>query len=344
MRKRIWALLLIAALLLPALPRISALGTVWFVAVNDTIPMTMTADSEPRRDGNSLYLPYSVFDARPGGVVPSYNQDSQTFVLFTRSKRLVYDLALDTRTTEDGTQTAAQLYYRNGLLFVPSSSAEYFGLKVTLLTSKGGYSVLRFTDGTQSYSDEVFLEKAESLINYQAEHSYGGMINTDPVKQPQTDPSKETENDHMSLHLCFYGNAVSYETAELLEKKELRGAFFLTEEQIRESPALVRSLFARGHTVGLTVSEEESQVQEALNRANAELDKVLFRKTFLAFLSKEQESGVVGFRVITNEERTPAADGAGMRSTFEEDAAPLMERAEAERMTVLQLRETSLIH
>lgn len=343
MRKRIWALLLTVALLLPVLPRISALGTVWFVAVNDTIPMTMTADSEPRRDGNGLYLPYSVFDARPGGVVPSYNQASQTFVLFTRSKRLVYDLALDTRTTEDGTQSAAQLYYRNGLLFVPSSSAEYFGLKVTLLTSKGGYSVLRFTDGTQSYSDEVFLEKAESLINYQAEHSYGGMINTDPVKEPQTDPSKETNEDRLSLVLCFYGNAVSRETEEALEKNGLHGAFFLTEDQIKSDPSLVRSLYARGHTVGLTVSEEESDVQEALARANEELDRVVFRKTFLAFLSKEQENGVVGFRVISNEERTPTADRTGMRAAFDEDVSPLIERVEAERMTVLQLRETSLV-
>lgn len=343
MRKRVWALLLAVALLLPALPKASAVGTVWFVAVNDTIPMTMTADSEPRRDGNSLYLPYSVFEARPGGVVPSYNQDSQTFVLFTRSKRLVYDLALDTRTTEDGTQTAAQLYYRNGLLFVPSSSAEYFGLRVTLLTSKGGYSVLRFTDGTQSYSDDVFLEKAESLINYQAENSYGGLIGSEPVKQPQTDSSKET-NTGLSLLLCFYGNAVSYETAQLLEEKELRGSFFLTEDQIAENPELVRSLYTRGHTIGVTVSNDESDVQGALNKANAELDRAIFRKTFLALLSKEQQSGVVGFRVISNEERTPSAEAAGLRATFEEDATPLVERVVAENMTVLQLRETSVIN
>ncbi len=342
MKKKLWTVIVVMSLLLTMIPHTFAVGTVWFVAVNDTIPMTMAADSEPRRDGNSLYLPFSVFEARPGGVVPSYNQDSQTFVLFTRSKRLVYDLALDTRTTEDGTQTAAQLYYRNGLLFVPSSSAEYFGLKVTLLTSKGGYSVLRFTDGTQSYSDEVFLEKAESLINYQAEHSYGGLINEETNKQPQTDPSVETGTG-LSLMLCFYGEAVSDETVRLLEEKELRGAFFMTENQITENPELVRGLYARGHTVGLTVPEGEWNVQEALGKANEALDQVAFRKTFLTLLTEEQDSGVVGFRVISDNDRTPTAESAGLRVSSDEDVTQVLAWIEAEHMTLVQLRETSVI-
>lgn len=342
MKKRVWAFLLAVAMAMSFVPRTRAVGTVWFVAVNDTIPMTMTADSEPKRDGNSLYLPYSVFEARPGGVAASYNQDSQTFVLFTRNKRLVYDLALDTRTTEDGTQTAAQLYYRNGLLFVPSSSAEYFGLKVSLLTSKNGYSVLRFTDGTQSYSDDVFLEKAESLISYQAEHSFGGPIGTEPTKPTQTDPLEETNAGQAQLHLCFLGEAVSYETLELLESKQLRGSFFVTVDQIKEDPALVRNLYVLGHTVGLTVPDGETEAQGSLEKANEELDKAIFRKIFLAMLPKEQADGVSGFCVIYEEDRTPSTESAGIRLIVEEDVTQALEKAASENVTLVQLRETSV--
>ena len=80
-------LVLTVCLCAPAL----ADSELFFVAVNDTIPVTLT--SLPYTSGGVVYVPYTAFDARPGGVVSAYNATAQTFVLFTKDSRLVFDLA-----------------------------------------------------------------------------------------------------------------------------------------------------------------------------------------------------------------------------------------------------------
>ena len=82
-------LVLTVCLCTPAL----ADGELFFVAVNDTIPLTLSVF--PTYSGGTLYVPYQVFDSQPCGVTPSYNQTKQTYVLLSRTRQMIFDLAAD---------------------------------------------------------------------------------------------------------------------------------------------------------------------------------------------------------------------------------------------------------
>ena len=96
--RRILSLLLIVAMLACLCVPVSADGELFFVAVNDTIPLTLTVF--PTYSGGTLYVPYQVFDSQPCGVTPSYNQTRQTYVLFNRSRQMLFDLAAGTVSDE----------------------------------------------------------------------------------------------------------------------------------------------------------------------------------------------------------------------------------------------------
>ena len=74
--RKLLCVLLALALLLALAPMAGAEGDLFFVAVNDTIPVTLT--SLPYTSGGVVYVPYTAFDARPGGVVSAYNATAQT--------------------------------------------------------------------------------------------------------------------------------------------------------------------------------------------------------------------------------------------------------------------------
>ena len=132
--------------------------------------------------------PYTAFDASPGGVIPAYNAQAQTFVLFTRQRRLGFDLAEGTVTDQDGNVKTVSTTFRGGILYVPLVyCASFFGLKVALLTSENGYPILRFTTGSEVYDDSLFVEKAESLIRYRIEQmSMPEPDRNTPGSQPDT--------------------------------------------------------------------------------------------------------------------------------------------------------------
>ena len=67
----VFSLILCLTLCTPAL----AEGDLLFVAVNDSIPLTLTA--LPYESSSGIYVPYTAFDASPGGVIPAYNAQAK---------------------------------------------------------------------------------------------------------------------------------------------------------------------------------------------------------------------------------------------------------------------------
>ena len=92
---------MLACLCVPAAADIS----LFFVAVNDTIPLTLSVF--PTYSGGTLYVPYQVFDSQPCGVTPSYNQTKQTYVLLSRTRQMIFDLAAGTVSDESGSVSTA---------------------------------------------------------------------------------------------------------------------------------------------------------------------------------------------------------------------------------------------
>ena len=187
-------LVLTVCLCAPAL----ADGELFFVAVNDTIPLTLSVF--PTYSGGTLYVPYQVFDSQPCGVTPSYNQAKQTYVLLSRTRQMIFDLAAGTVSDESGSVSTANVLYRSGILYLPLTfCASHFGLKTTMLESAGGYQILRFTDGSEVYDDSLFVEKAENLIAYRVRQNQSGSQSPErprrsrpprkKSRQPSTSPS-----------------------------------------------------------------------------------------------------------------------------------------------------------
>lgn len=308
MNKRLLSVLLAAALLLLCISGVSASSSLWFVAVNDTIPLSYSGDTAPYYSGGNLYIPYTAFNAAPGGVVISNNVDQNTLVLFTRTKRLVYDLNDNSVTDEAGNTDSVTVSYRSGTLFLPASAASHFGLSVSLLTSQSGYTILRFSNGSQVYDDDLFVEKAENLISYMVQQAQEGSASNPPSGGEVSDVPQETEDDPppevepATVYLAFSGDAVSKTTLELLEAYSVRAAFFLTAEQFTLQTDLVRSIYAAGHTVGLTVSGPETDYAAALSNANDAMYSALFCKSIFALVPAEAAGGLTGYCVLPSPE------------------------------------------
>ena len=322
----VFSLILCLTLCTPAL----AEGDLLFVAVNDSIPLTLTA--LPYESSSGIYVPYTAFDASPGGVIPAYNAQAQTFVLFTRQRRLVFDL-------------------RGGMLYVPLVyCASFFSLKVSLLQSTSGYPILRFTTGSEVYDDSLFVEKAESLIQYRIDQ-----MNTPEPSQPQTpaqqEPDKpeqpEPEQMPATVYLAFTNAETMADNAALLEKSNLRGTFFLTAAELTADPALARRLYAAGHILGVTVTEDCENVSASLLEANDALCRALNTKTLFALLPAWQQDGITDFSVLTRPQEPVSAEFAVQQTNapqlliVSQDAAQTLSTLAAAGANIELLRETT---
>ena len=343
------ALILCAGLCAPGF----ADGDILFVAVNDTIPLTLTA--LPYESSSGIYVPYTVFDASPGGVIPAYNAQAQTFVLFTRQRRLVFDLAEGTVTDQDGNVKTVSTTFRGGILYVPLVyCASFFSLKVSMLKSQGGYPILRFTTGSEVYDDSLFVEKAESLISYRIEQMNTGGASQpensgqqDPQRNPGETPEPEPEKTPATVYLAFTNAETMAENAALLEGYGLRGTFFLTGPEITADESLVRSLYAAGHVIGLTVPSDCENVSTALLEANDALSRALSRKSLFALLPSRQQESITDFRILTQPDEPVSADFAAQQTLtpqlliVSQNAANDLAVLRAANANIALLRETT---
>lgn len=354
-RNRTLCVLLALLLALSALPAPAAAADLFFVAVNDSIPLTLTI--LPYDAGSTLYVPYQVFDSRPGGVTPSYTQSENSFILFTRSLRLYFDLAENSVTDESGKAYDATVTYRNGVLYLPLSfCAAHFGLKAAMLQSSAGYPVLRFTTGSEVYDDDLFIEKAENLIAYRAGQSDQTQPpDTQPVTPVTQDPQPEQKPDDPPdepplppavVYLAFADAASMRETMQALESAQLRGAFFLTEQEIRSDPALVRELLAAGHRIGLRPEPDAEDLSASLLAANNALDEVILQRSLLVLLP-EGADAPVGFCFFTEPaEPLTAQEVAADHENAHllvctSDAAETLSVLSAHQADIRMLRETT---
>ena len=351
MKKRWITVVLLIAILAACLPGVSAAGGVCFVAVNDSIPLTLSSEAAPFYYNNQLYIPYTAYDAKPAGVVVSKNTTENTLALFTRNQRLVYDLDENTVMTENHDSRAAATITSNGILFLAAEDAAHFGLKVSLLYSHGGYTIIRFTNGSQIYSDTLFVEKAENFIRHKLKELQQEN-GEDPVQKPD-DPDDEIpghrpgDEDPATIYLAFAGSAVSQKTLEFLNEKDITAAFFLTPEQFAAKPELLQAIYASGHTVGITAPVDTIHWSVDLKAANEAMEEILFCKSLLALIPLEQKDSVQGYISVLEPPVTLTSQDALLSSeepvllVCRTDMTALIESLLNSGASLPQLRETT---
>lgn len=340
------ALLLLLSVCLPA----GAEDSLFFVAVDDTVPMTLT--TAPFYSGSTLYVASEAFETMPGDVLPSYNMRQLTYVLFTSEKRLVFDLLAGTVTDENNAVSEVKTIYRNGVLYLPLYfCTSHFGLRASMLESAQGYPVLRFCTGNEVYDNALFIEKAENLISYRVSQYLSGASGdgenpAQPGANPQSPSSEPPSQSASTVYLAFTGAEFMEDAAQALKDYQLRGAFFLTRREILDHPSLVRALYAAGHRIGLSVPEDCQDVPGELAQANEALSDALNFKTLLALLPAGSEA-VSGYCVfcqpalpLSAQAAAQSVDAAQLLVLSDGAASALQTLFEA-GASVLQLRETT---
>lgn len=309
MRKRLLSLALCAAVLATLLV-IPAAGTtnLAFVAVNDTIPLTLSGGELPIYANGAVYVPYTVFSTVD--IYPIYSASTNTISLTGRSGRLTYDLTNGTVNDETNTTQSIPAVIRNGVIFVPVTfTANHFGLQCSLLNSQSGYLVVRFTTGAQVYDDGLFVTKAENLIAYRVEQFEASQKEPDEPEEPAvskpstggettttpkpTDPTEEEEAP-ATVHLAITDASTMGDALTLLQQESLPAVFFFTEEELLEQPDLVRQVAVAGYGIGLAVDDRDDRpMEEALRAANDALDHTLGRKSLLCLLPDTADAATV---------------------------------------------------
>ena len=315
MKRRILAIFLALCLMLAVVPVSSAAG-IYFIAVNDTLPLTLSTDVAPYFLSGIYLLPHTAFSVSGLGITPSYNAQDRILTLFSRTKRLVFDMDAGTVTDEKGVANEPVCAVKNGVAFLPAAfSADHFGYSISVQSSSGGYQVVRFTNGTQVYEDLLFIQKAENLISYRVQQYLSekspSVTPKDPPKQPEKPAISTTpetpEKEPVTVYLAVIGADTMADALRSVAARDVPAAFFLTHEEITQNPALVLSIRAAGYPVGLTVSDAQTDVSGSLSRANDALDGLIQSKTLLTLLSRRQASGVSGYFVVDRSQSVSAA-------------------------------------
>ena len=311
--KRAVCLILALALALLLAPPLRA-AELAFVAVNDTIPTTLSGGGMPFHLGGTLYLPYTAFNQQSLGVFASYRGDEGIISIIGAPEQLTFDLRQNTVTDKRGNTRDVTLMVSGGQVFLPASVfASAFSVSISELTSKSGYSVIRMTNGNQVYDDTLFLEKAENLISYRVDQylapntpppqpvfkpaapTPATPAQTVPEEEPdekgeEEEPEEEEEPDPATVYLAISGLAGAEEALAALSEQGETAAFFLTAGDIEGNGALLRRIAAAGHVLGLRVPAGV-EPKAALRRANEALDRAVHEKTLLVLLPETAADG-----------------------------------------------------
>lgn len=255
--RKFTALLILCCLLfsmLPAAPA-SALSEVCFIATNDSLEQLTY---QPYFYGSVLYVPYTVFANFK--IYNIYHQSSATASLYTSSKQLYFDM--NTGETYDGQGN----YYnvtplsRGGTIYVPVDFiCQQYGLSWSYIEGDGYGDVCRITDSDVHLTDSQFLTAAKQIMSSRYNAYMGNSTNSnDPI--PGVDPASDCV-----VYLSFIG-IPSQKLLDTLGEYSVTAGFFLTSEELRESPATVRRIVGEGHSIGvLCYSEPMSEYLEFID-------------------------------------------------------------------------------
>lgn len=212
----------------------------------------------PTYSGGTLYVPYQVFDSQPCGVTPSYNQTKQTYVLLSRTRQMIFDLAAGTVSDESGSVSTANVLYRGGILYLPLHVLlpHISASRPRCWNPQAAIRSCALPMAAEVYDDSLFVEKAENLIAYRVRRARAAHS---PRKSPPTAPTtarrgrrsspQPRKSPRLSI-LLSPGSETMRDSMAALETYNLHGTFFLSEAEIRSDPSLIFELLAAGHAPG----------------------------------------------------------------------------------------------
>ena len=309
--RRAAAFVCLLALLLGLPGPVSAAGTVYFTAVNETV-LDLSDSTMPAWSGGVLYVPHSVFDGSNAAGVNfniyySYNRDTGLATLFNTRQFLTFDLnsgvCYDGLT---GEYLSGRAILRNGLVYVPVALVcRFFGLTYSVIPITEGYMV-RVKNGAVVLSDAAFVDAATNSIAHKL-REYNQANQSAPTpgvrppsvsqepEEPEPAPQEPEEPDRISIYLgfrCGDGQGLSA-ILDVLDAEGLSAAFFFSPEVLMEHEPLLYRILGSGHSVGLLAEgDSAAAVRNRLEQGLRALERTAYTRTALALVPAEFRSAL----------------------------------------------------
>lgn len=272
-KKGLLAAVLCTALLLGiAVPASGAPGTVYLMAVNDTVLVDLTAENMPTVMGGVLYVPYTMLSSQASGinlgVNAMYSSTRRTLLVSNGQIGVEFDTQNNTAQDLQHNPVSARAMVRNTMVFLPIDYLCGFFGTISCTRVRTDYGTLvRVTNNAVVLRDSDFVDAARgqlasSLRGYQASiepaASPPPSAATVPPASPSAEPSAPLIQAEVLLALRWgeQGN----EAAQVLEGRGARALFLFTCEELAGQEDAVRRLTAAGHTVGLALTGEDAGV------------------------------------------------------------------------------------
>lgn len=253
MKKRLTALCLCLILLTGLLcTGAGADDVICFISVNDNL---LDANTNPHFTGGVIYVPYSVFTDYSIKMYYSYLSDSSTAMLYTSDRQLFFDMKNDRAYGDNGKTYDAKAIVRGGVVYLPATFVcNYFGgMACSYIEGYGYGDIVRVKDSSFSLSDASFLLAASELLRDRY-NSYLSTHSTTTPSRPDDEEDPPSSVDGAAAYLSFRG-LPSDTLLSALKAYDVSACFFLTAEDVRSDPALVRRLDGEGHSLGVFCTE-----------------------------------------------------------------------------------------
>ena len=250
MKRSLLALLLCAALLLPmfCLPA-AADEKLSFISINDTLPPELIGCVADH--GGTTYVPYYIFTNYGFGFSYSYNADEAVACLSRGDRKIFFEPGTGVTYDSDNYKYSASAIMRSGTVYVPLSfTARFFGgISYSSIAGNEYGSILRITDGTEVLTDAEFLRAAKTVMR-----SYAAAYQGDSQGPLSPDETELTPHEGEQIDLSLIGLPSEAVLARLNESR-ISSCFFLTADDVRTDPDMVRRLVCGGHSVGVYCTE-----------------------------------------------------------------------------------------
>lgn len=328
--KRKVAALVLCCLLLLSTTHVSASGSVYFTAVNDSV-LPLTDETMPFWSSGFLYIASSLFvgDVRKElGIGYIYPAANNLLILYGSGRSLQFDLTKSYAQDHEGNAYFPPAVLRGDVVFVPASVvADFFGLTYSITGVKNGYLVRLRLNGENSLPEDIFVDAA---ANRMADRYSRYLKSKEPVQteEPETTQPIEDVFSGKSIYLCVKASDPAAVTGLLdtLDRKDMQATFFCTEGFLNRQGDLLRRMVATGQSIGIFAdgADSDRSVGEQLRAGNEALRRATCGMTRLALVENGsaqtlQEITKQGFSLLT-----PTLDRSGFGLKSSRQAATLL--------------------
>lgn len=278
-----------------------------FLCINDTFVGSLTSSNMPIRINNNMYISYRYL-SRVKPLKYRYDDDVDTLRVYNTNASLTFDLSKAVTYDQDGKIYSYLAERRGGVLYVPIEFiCRTFGFYYSQYTTDLG-SVLRINSVMSRYSDQQITE-ANAATMQQIYDNYYKPAEEDPVTEPdqvtptmpepvtpppQTPQTQPEEPDEpaviRTVYPVFLGELNRY-TADILSVLQLydvRGTFFVFEDDLLAQADNLRALVGQEQSIGLCVPAENAA--EAAESLNELLSSLVLRRSRLVCIKEGSEA------------------------------------------------------